>query len=100
MVILGMLLLGIGIIAILAAVFVSSGTARVPRNGPPALTIFLVGVGAGAAVIWGFTIFKLGTKRELRQRREHKELSKLSQKLDKVESERHADERQADGEAQ
>jgi membrane protein implicated in regulation of membrane protease activity len=91
MVILGMLLLGIGIIAILAAVFVSSGTAELLGMDLPAVSIFLVGVGAGAAVIWGFTIFKLGTKRELRQRREHKELSKLSQKLDKVESERHAD---------
>ena len=91
MVILGMLLLGIGIIAILAGVFVSSGTAEFLGMDLSALTIFLVGVGAGAAVIWGFTIFKLGTKRELRQRREHKELSKLSEKLDKVETERRRD---------
>ena len=91
MVILGMLLLGIGILAILAGVFVSADSAEFLGMELPARAIFLIGVGAGAAVIWGFTIFKLGTKRELRQRREHKELSKLSEKLDRVETERHRD---------
>ncbi len=96
MVILGMLLLGIGIIAILAAVFVSSGTAEMLGMDLSSLTIFLIGVAAGAAVLWGFTILKLGTKRELRQRREHKELSRLSEKLDKVESERRKDDDQTE----
>ena len=31
-----------------------------------ALAIFLVGVAAGAFVLWGFAILKYGTKRELR----------------------------------
>jgi hypothetical protein len=67
MVILGMLLLGIGIIAILAGVFVSSGTAEFLGMDLRAVSIFLIGVASGASVIWGFTIFKMGTKRELRQ---------------------------------
>ena len=33
------------------------------------LEIFLVGVAAGAAILWGFSILKWGTKRGLAQRR-------------------------------
>ena len=54
MVILGMLLLGIGIIAILAGVFVSSGTAEFLGMDLSALTIFLVGVGVGRRRHLGF----------------------------------------------
>ena len=56
-----------------------------------ALTIFLIGVAAGAALIWGFAILKYGTKRELRQRKERRQLNELSEKLDRVEAERRAD---------
>ncbi len=88
MVILGILLLGVGAIAILAAIFVSDGSAQLLGMDLSALTIFLVGVAAGAFVLWGFTILKYGTKRELRLRKEHRELSKLSEKLDRVEADR------------
>jgi hypothetical protein len=91
MVILGLLLLIFGAIAILSAVFVSDGSAELLGMDLNALTIFLIGVAAGAAIIWGFTILKLGTRRELRARKERKELNHLSEKLDRVEAERRAD---------
>ncbi len=91
MVFLGLLLLTLGIVAILAAVFVSDGSAELLGMDLTALSIFLIGVGAGAAVIWGFAILKYGTRRELRQRKERKQLNELSQKLDQVEAERGPD---------
>ncbi len=91
MVFLGLLLIVLGVVAILAAVFVSSGSAELLGMDLTALAIFLVGVGAGAAVIWGFAILKYGTKRELRQRKERKQLNELSNKLDQVEAERRTD---------
>ena len=91
MVFLGLLLIVLGAIAILAAVFVSDGSAELLGMDLTALAIFLIGVGAGAAVIWGFTILKYGTKRELRQRKERKQLNELSEKLDRVEAERRTD---------
>lgn len=91
MVFLGLLLIALGIVAILSAVFVSDGSAELLGMDLTALAIFLVGVGAGAALIWGFAILKYGTKRELRQRKERKQLGELSDKLDKVEADRRAD---------
>ncbi len=91
MVFLGLLLIALGIVAILSAVFVSDGSAELLGIDLTALGIFLVGVGAGAALIWGFTILKYGTKRGLRQRKERKQLNELSNKLDQVEAERRVD---------
>ena len=91
MVILGLLLIGVGVIAILSAVFVSEGSAQLLGLDLTALGIFLVGVGAGAALLWGYSILKYGTRRELKARRERKELNELSAKLDRVESERQKD---------
>lgn len=91
MVIIGLLLLILGAIAILAAVFLSDGTAELLGMNLSALTIFLIGVAAGAALIWGFAVLKWGTKRELRARKERKQLDELSQKLDRAEAERRAE---------
>ena len=91
MVILGLLLMGVGVVAILSAVFVSEGRAELLGVEMSALGIFLVGVGAGVAVLWGYTILKFGTRRELKARKERKELNELSAKLDKVEAERNKD---------
>jgi len=92
MVILGLLLILAGAIAILSAVFVSEGTGELLGIDMSTLGIFLVGVGAGAAVIWGYTILKFGTRRELKARRERKELNELSAKLEKAEAEKKDDE--------
>ena len=91
MVILGLLLIGAGVIAILSAVFVSEGTVTYLGLDLTALGIVLVGGGAGAAGRWGYSILKYGTRRELKARRERKELNELSAKLDKAESERKSD---------
>jgi hypothetical protein len=39
------------------------------------------------AILWGFSIAKFGTKRQLRQRREQKKLAELSEKLHRTEHE-------------
>ena len=95
MVILGLLLLGVGVIAILAGVFTSdvdaSGQVTLLGIDLTPTALFVIGVIAGAFVLWGITLLKIGTKREIRMRREHRELSRLSEKLDRVESERRAD---------
>ncbi|QIK74623.1 hypothetical protein [Nocardioides piscis] len=91
MVILGMLLIMVGVIAILAALFVSEPGTGGELLGFDVTTFesFLVGVAAGAAILWGVSILKWGTKRGLAHRKERKELKKLSTRLDQVESERH-----------
>ena len=55
------------------------------------LESFFVGVAAGAAILLGFSILKWGTKRSLAHRKERKELTKLNEKLERVEAERRAD---------
>ncbi len=88
MVILGLLLIILGAIAILSAVFVSQGSAELLGIDMSSLSIFLVGVAAGAAILWGYSILKWGTRRGLEHRRERKKLNELSTKLDQVEAER------------
>ncbi|HEY3016581.1 MAG TPA: hypothetical protein VGJ41_15795 [Nocardioides sp.] len=88
MVVLGLLLIGLGALAVLSALFVSSGTAEMLGLTLSSRTIFLAGVIAGACILWGFTILKYGTKREIRHRKERKELSRRSEKLDQVEAQR------------
>jgi hypothetical protein len=92
MLILGLLLIAAGVVAIVAAVATASGTAELLGTDLGALTIFLVGVGSGVAVLWGFGITKFGTRRSLQHRRESKRLGELSDKLDRVEAERRHDE--------
>lgn len=91
MVILGLLLILLSVITILSAVFVSEGTAELLGFDLTALTIFLLGVGAGAALLWGYSLLKFGARREMKARRERKELSQLSAKLEQVEAERKKD---------
>ncbi len=88
MVILGLLLIILGVIAILSAVFVSEGTAELLGIDMSSLEIFLVGVAAGAALLWGYAILKWGTKRGLAHRKERKEIGLLNEKLKRAESER------------
>jgi zinc transporter ZupT len=94
MVILGLVLIIVGVIAILSAVFVSQpGTGgELLGFSVSTLEAFLVGVAAGALVIWGFSILKWGTRRSLSQRRERRELTKLNAKLERAEAERQRDE--------
>jgi uncharacterized integral membrane protein len=79
MVVLGLLLIGAGIIFILAALFSTSGTASFLGAHLGARTIFLLGLASGMAILWGFTISRVGVQRSLRHRRESRELRKLSE---------------------
>ncbi|MBL0746240.1 hypothetical protein [Nocardioides baculatus] len=93
MVILGLVLMILGGIAILSALFVSQPGTGGELLGLDVTTLqaFLVGVAAGAAILWGFSISKWGTKRSLAHRKERKELTELNAKLERVEAERRAD---------
>ena len=93
MVILGLGLMILGAIAVLSALFVSEPGTGGELMGVDVSTLdaFLVGVAAGAAILWGFAILKWGTRRSLAHRKERKELTELNQKLERVEAERRAD---------
>ncbi len=84
----GVLLILAGGLAIVAAVFGSEGSATMLDRDLDALTIFLLGLGAGVAVWWGISIARFGARRSLKHRRESKELQELSEKLDKADEER------------
>ena len=74
MVVLGVLLIAAGLLAVAAALLSSSGTATFLGADLAAATIFFLGVGAGLAVLWGYSITKLGARRSCRLRRENRQL--------------------------
>ncbi len=69
-----MLLIAAGLLAVAAALLSSSGTATFLGADLAAATIFFLGVGAGLAVLWGYSITKLGARRSFRLRRENRQL--------------------------
>ena len=93
MVILGLGLMILGGIAVLSALFVSQPGTGGELLGFEVTTLesFLIGVAAGAAILWGFALLKWGTKRSLAHRKERKELTRLNEKLERVEAERRED---------
>jgi hypothetical protein len=92
MLLLGLVLIALGALTIVAAVFtIELVGGDIELLGGIELTplgLFLLGVAAGAAVLWGFSIFKWGTKRGLARRREHKKMEELSEKLGRVDNDR------------
>ena len=98
MVILGLLLIVLGAIAIVAALGTVEGNeVELLGTDISAMALFFIGLGAGVAILWGFSLTKWGTKRSLRQRRESKKLSELSEKLDEREAERREEQREQGG---
>lgn len=95
MVILGLLLIAGGALLVVAAVLTAeltaSGQLEVLGTEVGALTLFLLGLGAGVAVLWGLGIAKFGAKRSLAKRRESKKIDELSEKLQHAEAERRRD---------
>jgi membrane protein implicated in regulation of membrane protease activity len=91
MFVVGLLLILFGVLAIIAALFGSAGTADFLGFDLSAFAIFLIGLAAGAAILWGYSISKLGVKRSMRHRRESKQLEELSEKLDRVDEDRRRD---------
>jgi hypothetical protein len=77
MMLLGLLLMGAAVIAVLAAVLSTSGTASFLGADLGARTIFLLGLASGLALLWGWSLTRLGAKRELRHRRESRRLREL-----------------------
>ena len=85
MVVLGLVLIGLGVVLVLTALLSGDGTAEMLGNDLTALTIFLLGLASGALILWGVGVLRFGARRSLERRREHRQLSELSQKLDRVE---------------
>ena len=83
----------LGAIAVLSALFVSEPGTGGELMGVDVSTLdaFLVGVAAGAAILWGFAVLKWGTRRSLAHRKERKELTRLNEKLERVEAESRED---------
>lgn len=88
---LGLILIVLGLIALLSGVFYTDdlGDSATILGVPIGTTaIFIVGVFAGVAILWGFSITKYGTRRGIRQRREQRRYREMSEKLERVEAER------------
>jgi hypothetical protein len=80
----GLLLMVLGVLAVLAAVFTATGeSVEVLGLDISAVGLYLLGLGSGVAILWGFSISKWGTKRTLRQRREARKIDELQSKLDR-----------------
>jgi ABC-type Na+ efflux pump permease subunit len=95
MVVLGLILIGLGAVAIVAALFTAEGSnVELLGTDISAVALFFVGLAAGLAILWGFGFTKWGAKRTIRQRRESKELNELHEKLERREAEQRKD---ADG---
>lgn len=88
MLILGLLLIVAGAGLVLAGVFTaeltSSGKLELLGIEMGATTLFLLGVAAAVAILWGLWITKFGARRGLRQRKEKRKLEELSDKLDRT----------------
>ena len=97
----GLLLMVLGALAVVAAVFTAEGTSvELLGLDVSALGLFLIGLGSGVAILWGFSISKWGTKRNLRQRREARRLDELQSQLDRREAQQRRDGDPGPGRAQ
>lgn len=88
MLILGLLLIAVAALAAVGAVFVLDGEATYFGVETDAFTVFLVGAASVAVFVAGLKLTGFGARREIRARREHKQLSRLSQKLESVDQDR------------
>lgn len=90
MLVVGLILVALGVLAILAGLFTAgdAGSASLLGIHLGATSVFLVGLFAGLAILGGLWITRLGTRRELRHRRDQRRLQELSAKLEEVEADR------------
>lgn len=94
MVILGLLLVAGGVLLIVAAIStaeLSAGQVELLGTEVGVLSLFLLGLASGVAILVGLALSQLGVKRSLRHRREKSRLNELSEKLEEVEAERRRD---------
>lgn len=94
----GLLLVVVGALAVVAAVFTADGT-NVELLGfdVTALGLYLIGLGSGAAILWGLGLTKWGTKRSLRRRRELRRAAALNEQQDQQERQDPEDRRTENG---
>src|SRR5690349_6186000 len=84
----GLLLVLFGALALLGAIFGTEGSADYLGMDLSAFWIFIVGLASGVAILWGYSIAKLGVKQSIWHRRERHQLEELSEKLDRVDEEK------------
>ena len=77
MLVLGLVLLAAGILAVLGAVFTTSGSASFFGVDLGATTVFFLGVAATLAWLCGLMLTSAGTRRALRHRRAYRRLRSL-----------------------
>jgi len=89
MLILGLVLIAVGGLAIVSAVFgseIDGGKLQYLSMDVSPLALFLIGVGSAVAIWWGLALFRIGSKRSWARRKEQKRLTELSEKLDTVDA--------------
>ena len=99
MVIFGLLLLILGVLGLLAGLFGSDydvdgkdrrTTEIIGLNVDPEV-LFLIGAISGALILIGLWLMKVGARQGWKRRKEHKQLTELSEKLDRAEADRRRD---------
>ena len=80
MIVLGLLLIAAGAVAVAAALLSSSGSASFLGADLGATTIFFLGLAAGLAILWGYSLTKLGARRSWRLRRENRHLREVNER--------------------
>lgn len=94
MVILGLVLILLGGLAIVSAVFaldIDNSGIQYLSIGVSPFVLFLIGLISAVAILWGFSLAKWGGKRGLARRREQKRMDNLSEQLDDAEARRRRD---------
>jgi type VI protein secretion system component VasK len=94
MVILGLVLIGLGALAIVSGLFASEldgNQLQFLGQDVSPVALFLIGVGSAVAIWWGLWMFKSGSKRSWARRKEQKRLEKLSEQLEDVDAKRRLD---------
>jgi hypothetical protein len=92
MLIFGLLLVAVAAAAAVGAVFLLDGSVTYFGIDTDALTVFLAGAAAVGLLVLGLKLTGFGARRGLRQRKEHRRLTDLSDKLERVEQGRRDDE--------
>lgn len=95
MLLLGLAVVLVGVVLILCGLFATDvsaiGQIDILGIDISTTTLFVVGLVAGVAVLWGGSITRYGVRRGLKQRKEQKKMEQLSEKLDRAEAERRKD---------